>query len=145
MVFGKKWKKFSLYFAIFRHLFYIYSFYTEKEANRNEGLGTQEKDREIEQRTEEVKESEERGDAEERTIDGTDADLEQIKEQIIENALDNYEDMSPSELMQYIKLQLESYNLLMNVEEEKNVIYEIKIRVEDEARAFPSRERNELE
>lgn len=53
--------------------------------------------------------------------------------------------MSPSELMQYIKLQLESYNLLMNVEEEKNVIYEIKIRVEDEARAFPSRERNELE
>lgn len=123
---------------------YVYHRVRE-EANRNEGLGTQEKDREIEQRTEEVKESEERGDAEERTIDGTDADLEQIKEQIIENALDNYEDMSPSELMQYIKLQLESYNLVMNVEEEKNVIYEIKIRVEDEARAFPSRERNELE
>lgn len=123
---------------------YVYHRVRE-EANRNEGLGTQEKDREIEQRTEEVKESEERGDTEERTIDGTDADLEQIKEQIIENALDNYEDMSPSELMQYIKLQLESYNLLMNVEEEKNVIYEIKIRVEDEARAFPSRERNELE
>ena len=71
--------------------------------------------------------------------------MQTIKEQIIENALDNYEDMSPSELMQYIKLQLESYNLVMNVEEEKNVIYEIKIRVEDEARAFPSRERNELE
>ena len=118
---------------------YVYHRVRE-EANRNEGLGTQEKDGEIEKRTEMVRKNEERGDAEESTIDGTDADLEQIKNQIVENALDEYENMSPKELTQYIKDQLESYNLIMNNSEEERVVTEIKSRVEDEARAFQTRE-----
>lgn len=118
---------------------YVYHRVRE-EANRNEGLGTQKKDGEIEKRTEMVRENEERGDSEESTIDGTDADLEQIKNQIVENALDEYENMSPKELTQYIKDQLESYNLIMNNSEEERVVTEIKSRVEDEARAFQTRE-----
>lgn len=119
---------------------YVYHRVRE-EANRNEGLGTQEKDGEIEQRTEMVRESEKRGETEERTIDGTDADLEKIKEQIIEKALDKYEDLSPSELTQYIREELESYDLIINNSEKKQVITEVRIRVEDEARAFQTRER----
>lgn len=118
---------------------YVYHRVRE-EANRNEGLGTQKKDGEIEKRTEMVRKNEERGDSEESTIDGTDADLEQIKNQIVENALDEYENMSPKELTQYIKDQLESYNLIMNNSEEERVVTEIKSRVEDEARAFQTRE-----
>lgn len=119
---------------------YVYHRVRE-EANRNEGLGTQEKDGEIENRTEMVRENEERGDSEESTIDGTDADLEQIKNQIVEKALDEYEDMSPKELTQYIRNQLESYNLIMNNNEEERAVIEIRARVEDEARAFNTRER----
>lgn len=119
---------------------YVYHRVRE-EANRNEGLGTQEKDGEIENRTEMVRENEERGDSEESTIDGTDADLEQIKNQIVEKALDEYEDMSPEELTQYIRNQLESYNLIMNNNEEERAVIEIRARVEDEARAFNTRER----
>lgn len=119
---------------------YIYHRVRE-EANRNEGLGTKEKDEEIENRTEMVIESEKTGHPEERTIDGTDADLEGIKKEIIEKALDNYDDLSPSALTQYIKEELETYNLMMNDEEEENIVAEVRIRVEDEARAFQTRER----
>ena len=119
---------------------YVYHRVRE-EANRNEGLGTREKDEEIEERAEMVRENEEREETEESTIDGTDADLEKIKSQIVENALEEYENMSPEELRDYIKEQLESYNLIMNDKEEEEAINEIKIRVEDEARAFQTRER----
>ena len=119
---------------------YVYHRVRE-EANRNEGLGTQEKDEEIEERTEEVRESEERGDLEERTLEGTDADLEEIKREILERAIDKYEDLSPSALTQYIKEELEGYNLEINNEEEENIVTEIRLKVEDEVRAFPSRER----
>ena len=119
---------------------YVYHRVRE-EANRNEGLGTQEKDEEIEKRSEAVRESEERGDLEERTLEGTDADLEEIKREILERAIDKYEDLSPSALTQYIKEELESYNLEINNEEEENIVTEIRLKVEDEVRAFPSRER----
>ena len=119
---------------------YVYHRVRE-EANRNEGLGTQEKDEEIEKRSEAVRESEERGDLEERTLEGTDADLEEIKREILEKAIDKYEDLSPSALTQYVKEELESYNLEINNEEEENIVTEIRLKVEDEVRAFPSRER----
>ena len=119
---------------------YVYHRVRE-EANRNEGLGTQEKDEEIEKRSEAVRESEERGDLEERTLEGTDADLEEIKREILEKAIDKYEDLSPSALTQYVKEELEGYNLEINNEEEENIVTEIRLKVEDEVRAFPSRER----
>ena len=119
---------------------YIYHRVRE-EANRNEGLGTQEKDGEIERRTEMVRESDERGESEERTIDGTDADLEEIKRQLVERALDKYEDLSPSALTQYVKEELESYGLTINENEERQIIAEVRLRVEDEARAFQTMER----
>lgn len=119
---------------------YVYHRVRE-EANRNEGFGTYEKDKEIEERAEMVRENEEREEAEESTIDGTDADLEKIKSQIVESALEEYENMSSGELLKYIKEQLESYNLDMNYEEEERTVGEIKTRVEDEARAFQTRER----
>lgn len=118
---------------------YVYHRVRE-EANRNEGLGTVEKDEEIEERTEMVRENEDKD--EERTIDGTDADLEKIKEQIVENALDKYEDMSPNELVEYIRSQLDSYRLIMNQVEKMQTVAEIRLRVEDEARAFQTRERS---
>lgn len=119
---------------------YVYHRVRE-EANRNEGLGTQEKDEEIEERSKAVRESEERGDLEERTLEGTDANLEEIKREILEKAIDKYDDLSPSALTQYIKEELESYNLEINNEEEENIVTEIRLKVEDEVRAFPSRER----
>lgn len=119
---------------------YVYHRVRE-EANRNEGLRTQEKDEEIEERSKAVRESEEKGDLEERTLEGTDADLEEIKREILERAIDKYEDLSPSALTQYVKEELEGYNLEINNEEEENIVTEIRLKVEDEVRAFPSKER----
>ena len=64
-----------------------------------------------------------------------------LKREILEKAIDKYDDLSPSALTQYIKEELESYNLEINNEEEENIVTEIRLKVEDEVRAFPSRER----
>ena len=114
---------------------YVYQRVRE-EGNTTEGMI--EKDEEAERRTKMVKKND--GKINPQTIDGTDIDLKKIKKQIVNKALDKYEDLSSEQLRQYIKDLIDGENIQLSQDEEELLVNELKIRVEDEARAFPSRQ-----
>ena len=114
---------------------YVYQRVRE-EGNTTEGMI--EKDEEAERRTKMVKKND--GKINPQTIDGTDKDLKKIKKQIVNKALDKYEDLSSEQLRQYIKDLIDGENIQLSQDEEELLVNELKIRVEDEARAFPSRQ-----
>lgn len=114
---------------------YVYQRVRE-EGNTTEGMI--EKDEEAERRTKMLKKND--GKINPQTIDGTDIDLKKIKKQIVNKALDKYEDLSSEQLRQYIKDLIDGENIQLSQDEEELLVNELKIRVEDEARAFPSRQ-----
>jgi hypothetical protein len=115
---------------------YVYKRVRE-EANRTNGLGTTEKDKEIERRTEMVNEN--NGEIDPQTIDGTDADLIEIKRKIKDYALEQYEDCTPAQLNELIRNELEKNKGTLSDDEFEKTVSEIRINVEDEARAFSKR------
>lgn len=116
---------------------YVYQRVRE-EGNTTEGM--MEKDKEAERRTKMVREND--GRISPQTIDGTDIDLKKIKKEIVNKALDKYDDLSPKQLSQYISDLIDGENIQLSQDEKELLEKELKARVEDEARAFPSRQRS---